>query len=124
MMVRNDSVLLDVYFYPYDGKAFHELASVTKSVMTTLIAIAADQGKLRLDQPIESQNRCSARWASGDGVRSRPRRSVIIHVCADWFAGGHRQMKDLVDEAGNLDEKFMRKWLTACNKSGIWCRSN
>jgi CubicO group peptidase (beta-lactamase class C family) len=43
---------LDAAFYPYDGGEMHNLASVTKSVMTTLIAIAADQGRLALDQPM------------------------------------------------------------------------
>ena len=54
MIIRNDLVILDSYFYPYDGSTYHEVASVTKSVMTTLIGIAADQGKLDLDQPILS----------------------------------------------------------------------
>jgi CubicO group peptidase (beta-lactamase class C family) len=45
-------LFLDTYFYPYDGSTYHDLASVTKSVTTTLIAIAADQGKLDLDGPI------------------------------------------------------------------------
>jgi CubicO group peptidase (beta-lactamase class C family) len=54
LVIRNGAVLVDAYFYPYDGKTVHELASVTKSVMTTLIAIAADQGKLQLDQPMVS----------------------------------------------------------------------
>jgi len=54
MIIRNGSVILDAYFYPYDGSTYHEVASVTKSVMTTLIGIAADQGKLDLDQPILS----------------------------------------------------------------------
>ena len=54
LVIRNGSVLLDAYFYPYDGTTVHDLASVTKSFTTTLIAIAADQGKLRLDQPIVS----------------------------------------------------------------------
>ncbi len=48
LLVRNGSVILDAYFYPYDGQTVHEFASVTKSVMTTLIAIATDQGKLEL----------------------------------------------------------------------------
>ncbi len=43
---------LDVSFYPYDGTEMHNLASVTKSVMTTLIAIAADRGALGLDRPM------------------------------------------------------------------------
>ncbi len=54
MVIRNDSVILDAYFYPYDGSTYHDLASVTKSVMTTLIGIAADQGKLSLDDPMLS----------------------------------------------------------------------
>ena len=51
-VIRNGSMLLDATFYPYNGMTVHKLASVTKSVMTTLIAIAANQGKLRLDQPM------------------------------------------------------------------------
>jgi CubicO group peptidase (beta-lactamase class C family) len=54
LVVRNGRVILDAYFYPYDGSAVHDLRSVTKSVTTTLVAIAADQGKLKLDQPMNS----------------------------------------------------------------------
>jgi CubicO group peptidase (beta-lactamase class C family) len=54
LIIRNGYVVMDAYFYPYDSTIPHKLASVTKSVMTTLIGIAADQGKLQLDQPIVS----------------------------------------------------------------------
>jgi CubicO group peptidase (beta-lactamase class C family) len=54
MIVRGGEVVLDAYFYPYDGSTVHDVASVTKSVMTTLIAIAADQGRLDLDAPMLS----------------------------------------------------------------------
>jgi CubicO group peptidase (beta-lactamase class C family) len=55
LVIRNGAVLLDAYFYnPYDGTFPHDMASVTKSVMTTLIGIAADQGKIKLDQPMVS----------------------------------------------------------------------
>ncbi len=53
-IIRNDQMILDAYFYPYDGKTYHEIASVTKSVMTTLIGIAADQGLLDLDDRVLS----------------------------------------------------------------------
>jgi len=33
---------LDAHFAPYDGAFPHDLASATKSVVTTLIGIAAD----------------------------------------------------------------------------------
>lgn len=53
-IVRNGYVVLDAYFSPYDGSFPHDLASVTKSVMTTLIGIAVSQDKLQLDQPVVS----------------------------------------------------------------------
>jgi len=54
MIIRDDVVVLDAYFYPYDGETAHQLASVAKSVTTTLIGIAAGQGKLDLNQTLVS----------------------------------------------------------------------
>ncbi len=54
LIIRNGYVVLNAHFDPYDGTFPHDLASVTKSVMTTLIAIAAEQGKLDLDRPVIS----------------------------------------------------------------------
>jgi CubicO group peptidase (beta-lactamase class C family) len=54
LIVRNGYIVLDAYFSPYDGSFPHDLASITKSVMTTLIGIAVDQGKLQLDQKVVS----------------------------------------------------------------------
>ena len=54
LVVRNGDVVVDAYFYPYDGSTVHDLASVTKLLMTTLIGIAIDQGKLDLDHPVVS----------------------------------------------------------------------
>jgi CubicO group peptidase (beta-lactamase class C family) len=54
LVIRHGKVVADAYFYPYDGSAPHDLSSVTKSIMTTLIGIAVDQGKLKLDDPLLS----------------------------------------------------------------------
>lgn len=54
LIVRNGFVVLDANFYPYDGSTFHNLASVTKSIMPALLAMAAEQGKLDLDAPMLS----------------------------------------------------------------------
>jgi CubicO group peptidase (beta-lactamase class C family) len=54
LVVRCGYLIADAYRYPYDGSIYHDLASVTKSVMTTLIGIAADQGRLDLDQTVLS----------------------------------------------------------------------
>jgi CubicO group peptidase (beta-lactamase class C family) len=52
LLVRHGYVVLDAYFDPYDGSMLHDQASVTKSFMTTLIGIAADQGRLSLNDPV------------------------------------------------------------------------
>jgi CubicO group peptidase (beta-lactamase class C family) len=54
LIIHDGYVVLDAYFAPYDGSFPHDLASVTKSVTTTLVAIAADQGYIDLDRSIVS----------------------------------------------------------------------
>jgi CubicO group peptidase (beta-lactamase class C family) len=54
ILIRDGKVLVDAPYYPYDGDTPHDMASVTKSVTTTLIGIAIDQGKLALDDPVLS----------------------------------------------------------------------
>jgi CubicO group peptidase (beta-lactamase class C family) len=51
-VVRNGVLILDAYFYPYLGDRAHDVASVTKSMTSTLVGIAIDQGLLSLDQKI------------------------------------------------------------------------
>jgi CubicO group peptidase (beta-lactamase class C family) len=53
-VAHGGELILDASFYPYDGSTPHEVASVTKSITTTLIGIAADQGVLELDDPVLS----------------------------------------------------------------------
>ena len=52
---RNGYAVLDVYFFPFADNETHDLASVTKSVTSTLVGIAQGQHRLgSLDQPIVS----------------------------------------------------------------------
>jgi CubicO group peptidase (beta-lactamase class C family) len=51
LIVRHRVIVFDAVFYPYDGETPHDLASVTKSVTTTLLGAAIHAGKLdRLDR--------------------------------------------------------------------------
>jgi len=54
MVIRNGRIVLEAYFYPYDGTSLHDMASATKSITTTLIGIAADKGYLDLDDTMVS----------------------------------------------------------------------
>jgi CubicO group peptidase (beta-lactamase class C family) len=105
LLIRNGSVILDAYFYPYDGKSVHEFASVTKSVMTTLIAIAADQGKLKLDQQMLSffPDRSIA------NVDEMKERITVRHLAS--MSSGLESMGFEQDE-GTLDEmRASKDWI-------------
>ena len=52
-IVRNGILVLDAYFYPFRRGLRHDLASVTKSVVSLLVGIATDEGLFaELGQPI------------------------------------------------------------------------
>jgi CubicO group peptidase (beta-lactamase class C family) len=44
LVKRNDSIVLDTYFYPFQQAFVHDLASVTKSITSLLVGIAIDKG--------------------------------------------------------------------------------
>ncbi len=47
LVVRNGYLIAEAYFFPYDGKQPHDLASVTKSLTATLVGLAVAQGKIK-----------------------------------------------------------------------------
>jgi CubicO group peptidase (beta-lactamase class C family) len=52
---RNGYAVLDAYFFPFADNETHDLASVTKSVTSTLVGIAQGENRIAsLDQPISS----------------------------------------------------------------------
>jgi CubicO group peptidase (beta-lactamase class C family) len=53
-IVRNGHVVLDAYFWPFMDGQFHDVASVTKSVTSTLVGIAIGKHELELLQPLTS----------------------------------------------------------------------
>ncbi len=55
LIVRNGLIVFDAYFYPYQGREVHDVASVTKSVTSILVGIAIDKGYLKgVDQRVLS----------------------------------------------------------------------
>ena len=54
-IVRNGYVVLDATFFPFQRNGIHDLASVTKSITSTLIGVAIGDGKLQsVQQPVLS----------------------------------------------------------------------
>ena len=55
LVIRNGFVVADVYFYPYMPNTRHDVASVTKSITSTLIGMAVDRGLIKdVSQPVLS----------------------------------------------------------------------
>ena len=55
MVIRNDQIVLDACFYPFQKDFVHDLASVTKSVTALLIGIAIDKGFVKDDNQLVYQ---------------------------------------------------------------------
>lgn len=75
-IVRNGHVVLDAYFWPFQEGQFHDLASVTKSVTSTLAGIAIGKHELELRQPLTSvfdQRRIA-------NLDERKKRATIEHL--------------------------------------------
>jgi CubicO group peptidase (beta-lactamase class C family) len=66
-IVRNGVLVLDAYFYPYLGEQPHDIASVTKSVSSTLVGIEVDRGLLDIEQNLLAFFEGVAPPAAGDG---------------------------------------------------------
>jgi CubicO group peptidase (beta-lactamase class C family) len=53
LIIRNGYIVTDAYFYPYGPGTLHDLASATKSFMSTLVGIAIHQGLIEsVRQPV------------------------------------------------------------------------
>ncbi|MEO7274364.1 MAG: serine hydrolase [Vicinamibacterales bacterium] len=54
LVIRHGFVVADVDFYPYRSSAPHDIASVTKTLTSTLTGVAVANGVLTLDRPVSS----------------------------------------------------------------------
>jgi CubicO group peptidase (beta-lactamase class C family) len=53
LVIRNGFVVTDAYFYPFTPNTRHDVASVTKSITSTLVGLAIDKGLIKdVSQPV------------------------------------------------------------------------
>jgi len=53
LIIRHGYLVLEAYFYPYSGQTLHNWASVTKSITSTLVGRALEEGHIKsIRQPI------------------------------------------------------------------------
>ena len=54
LVIRHGYLLADAYFYPYAASAPHDLASVTKTITSTLTGVAVGRGLIKLSDKVLS----------------------------------------------------------------------
>jgi CubicO group peptidase (beta-lactamase class C family) len=52
LVIRHGYAVADVDFYPYSSAAPHDIASITKTITSTLTGVAVGRGLVKLDQPL------------------------------------------------------------------------
>ncbi|GAB3428567.1 hypothetical protein GCM10027516_34900 [Niabella aquatica] len=103
-ILRHNKLLLDAYFYPYSGTSLHEVASVTKSITSTLAGIAIDKKFIpRVTDP-------AFKYFPGYNSMDALKQSVTIENLLTMQSGLDCGT-DLSDPSINVDERLaeMRK---------------
>lgn len=86
-IARHGKLFLDAYFYPYSPEMRHDVASVTKSVTSTLIGLAIEKGFIRdVQQPVLSffPNRYAA---NSDARKQKLALEHLLTMQAGWDCG-------------------------------------
>jgi len=85
-IVRRGRLALDAYFYPYDGRTRHDVASVTKSITSTLIGLAVARGHIRdVQQPVLSF--FPGAIAAPDGRKRKQTLEHLLTMQSGWDCG-------------------------------------
>jgi CubicO group peptidase (beta-lactamase class C family) len=102
-IARHGRLVLDAYFYPYSDGIRHDVASVTKSVTSTLVGLATEKGFLPdVQQPVMSvlQGRVAA------NLDARKRKLTLEHLLtmqAGWDCGFERKEARLLEMRRSTD---------------------
>jgi CubicO group peptidase (beta-lactamase class C family) len=86
-LVRRGRLVLDAYFYPYDGRTRHDVASVTKSITSTLVGLAIKRGHLRDVQQTVSGFFPGRAWADSDPRRREQTLEHLLTMQSGWDCG-------------------------------------
>jgi CubicO group peptidase (beta-lactamase class C family) len=98
-ILRHNKLLLDAYFYPYNAASLHEVASVTKSITSTLAGIAIDK------RFIPGVSEAAFKYFPGYNSMDAIKQSVTIENLITMQSGLDCGT-DLSDPAINVDQRL------------------
>ncbi len=86
-IVRHGRLALDAYFYPFNAETRHDVASVTKSITSTLVGLAIEKGYLHdVRQPVISMFG-GRTFANLDGRKRKLTLEHLLTMSAGWDCG-------------------------------------
>ncbi|TMQ00087.1 MAG: 6-aminohexanoate hydrolase [Verrucomicrobia bacterium] len=86
-IVRHGKLVLDAYFYPYNSAMRHDVASVTKSVTSTLIGLAIQKGFIRDVQQAVLSFFPDRPVANSDAKKQKLTLEHLLTMQAGWDCG-------------------------------------
>jgi CubicO group peptidase (beta-lactamase class C family) len=86
-IVRHGRLALDAYFYPFNSESRHDVASVTKSITSTLVGLAIKRGYLQdVRQPVISMFE-GRTFANLDERKRKLTLEHLLTMSAGWDCG-------------------------------------
>lgn len=90
LVERHGKIVLDAYFHPFEDNQLHDVNSVTKSVMSTLVGIALRQHRLeRVDTPVMAMLPESGAWYEPGKTRLTLAHMLSMTSGLECGAGGN-----------------------------------
>jgi len=104
LIVRHGKLVLDAYFHPFGDNQLHDVASVTKSVVSTLVGIAWGERKISLTAPVTALLPEGRTYA--DPLKSRLTLSHLLSMTSglDCSGNGHGNFLQAMEQSPHWTE--------------------
>jgi CubicO group peptidase (beta-lactamase class C family) len=103
LVIKNNQVVLDVFFYPFKNSYVHDLASVTKSITSLLIGIAIDK------KFIKSESDPIVKYFPEYNIANDTLRTVTIRDLLNMSSGFHCSWNDGEKELNEM--RVTKDWI-------------
>ena len=125
LVSKNDTIVFDSYFYPYQKSFVHDLASVTKSITSLLTGIAIDKGF------IPDENRKIIKYFPEYKAADKRFNDIRIKDLLDMSSGlncswndGEKELYQMMESEDWIDYMYNLSFATEPGKSFSYCSGN
>jgi CubicO group peptidase (beta-lactamase class C family) len=125
LVIRNNHIVLDVCFYPFQKSYVHDIASVTKSVMSLLIGIAIDKGF------IKNEDEQVVKYFPNYTIKNDKLKNIEIKDLLNMASGlqcswndGEKELEQMQEKADWVEFMFTLPFSSAPGERFSYCSGN